>query len=88
MKIDAEGAELRVLLGAQNIVSAKPPAIVFEADDNMARFGYSHRELFGLLRGFADYSFYRIDGADWVPVTPQADAALGDYVALPPSWRR
>ncbi len=88
MKIDAEGAELRVLLGAQNIVSAKPPAIVFEADDNMARFGYSHRELFGLLRGFADYSFYRIDGADWVPVTPQTDAALGDYVALPPSWRR
>jgi hypothetical protein len=54
----------------------------------MARFGYTHRDLFELLREFADYSFHRINGPTWVQVNSLDDAALGDYVALPPSWRR
>jgi FkbM family methyltransferase len=87
IKIDVEGAELRVLQGARTTFRARPPAIVFEADDNMARFGYAHRELFGVLRECADYSFHRIDGGGWVEVDPAGDAALGNYIALPPAAR-
>jgi FkbM family methyltransferase len=87
IKMDVEGAELLVLQGARNTLRAKPPVIVLEADDNMTRFGYTHSELFGLLRELADYSIHRIDGTEWVPVTSPAGAARGDYLALPRGWR-
>jgi hypothetical protein len=52
-----------------------------------ARFGYTHHELFGLLREFAEYSFHGIEGTKWVPVDIRADTPFGDYVALPAEWR-
>ena len=87
VKVDVEGAELRVLQGARDTFSAAPPVIVFEADDNMMRFGYTQRELFELMRSLADYAFHRIDGGKWVPVGPADEAVMGNYVALPPRWR-
>jgi FkbM family methyltransferase len=83
IKIDAEGAELRILQGARDTLRASRPVIVLEADDNMARFGYTHRDLFGLVRELADYSFHRIDGSRWIPVDLAHDPVLGNYVALP-----
>lgn len=84
IKIDVEGAELLVLRGGQQTFQALPPVIIFEADDNMMRFGYSHADLFGLLEEFAEYTFHRIEGSHWHVVDEPGRAELGNYIAVPP----
>jgi FkbM family methyltransferase len=70
MKLDVEGAELSVLLGARNTVGATHPGIVFEANENMSRFGYGVRDLLDLVRSIAPYDFsVLVRGArDAVPI--------------------
>jgi FkbM family methyltransferase len=68
IKIDVEGAELRVLQGAQRLLRENEPLLVFEADTNMERFGYGRNELLGYIRSCADYSFWGI----------RPDGSLGD----------
>ncbi len=77
-----------MLQGARHTLRARTPVVIFEADDNMAGFGYTHRDLFALLREPAPYSFYRIGNGEWVPVNTEAENTPGDYVALPPGWRQ
>jgi FkbM family methyltransferase len=61
MKIDVEGSELSVLRGAQRTLREHQPYLLFEADSNMSRFGYSKAELFELIRSAYDYTFYDVE---------------------------
>jgi len=42
-------------------LKAHQPYLIFEADENMQRFGYSKKELFELIRSAHDYSFYDVE---------------------------
>lgn len=83
IKIDVEGAEIAVLRGALATLRTAPPAVIFEADDNMVRFGHTHRDLFELLTGAGEYTFYRIEGRRWQEVADASRAEYGNYVAWP-----
>lgn len=87
IKIDIEGGELGVFKGATRTLAASRPLIIFEADQNMARFGYGRRELVSLLASCAPYAFYYIFEHGVTPAT-DLDAPFTDdttnMIALPP----
>jgi hypothetical protein len=90
IKIDVEGAELSVFKGALATFKAKPPVILMEADDNMARFNYTRADLLHLLREVSPgYRFQFVDEHTGA-LSPLAneDAALvsetRNFLALPP----
>lgn len=61
VKLDVEGAELLVLRGGQNVFGTKHPAVIFESDVNMARFGYTRGDIMALLREYGYNGFYSIN---------------------------
>lgn len=61
IKIDVEGAEFSVLKGARQTIQAHQPFLLFEADDNMARFGYTKQDLFSEISGVGEYVFYDVE---------------------------
>jgi len=53
MKIDVEGGEIRVLQGAENIISKHNPGILCEfCQENANQFGYRIDEIVKFLRGY------------------------------------
>ena len=83
IKIDVEGSEMRVFEGAETILKTHQPSIVFEADENMSRMGYSTDDLFSLLESAAPYSFFLIDSSG-APKPVARPYPLGNYLALSP----
>ena len=87
VKIDVEGAELRVLHGAVGILSQPlPPAVLFEClAPTYKRFGYSPQDVIDFLRGFG-YRIYRLaEDGKLVPHVSPVSGALGyNLVALKP----
>ena len=86
IKIDVEGSEMRVFEGAEATLKNHQPSIVFEADENMSRMGYTTDDLFSLLERAAPYSFFLIDkfGAPKAVARPYP---LGNFLALSPRHR-
>ena len=60
IKCDVEGAELHVLLGAENLLKGSmPPIIMIEIYEEWTKsFGYSPADLFSFLKKTAGYEFY------------------------------
>lgn len=83
IKIDVEGSERRVFEGAETILKSNQPSIIFEADDNMSRMGYSTDDLFSLLESAAPYTFFLIDSSG-APVPVERPYPLGNFLALSP----
>ena len=83
IKIDVEGSELHVFQGAETMLRAHQPSIVFEADENMKRMGYTADDLFGLLTKAAPYKFFTIDNAG-VLAPLQSPYPFGNFLALSP----
>jgi FkbM family methyltransferase len=87
IKIDVEGAELGVFKGALRMLAKYQPVIVFEADQNMTRFGYGRRQLVDLMSSAVQYRYFFITDHGFVPATDM-DAPFTDdttnMVAIPP----
>jgi hypothetical protein len=84
VKIDVEGAELKVFEGARQTFAANPPIIVMEADENMERFGYGHSDLFQFLsKHVTEYCFYSCDLRKPVQLGDLRSLPFGNYVAIP-----
>jgi FkbM family methyltransferase len=85
IKIDVEGGEMDVFKGARNTIEKAKPSIVFEADDNCSRFGYSRQELFEFLRSLVPYEIYFLDrGAKLISVDEDPNNINPNLVAIPP----
>jgi FkbM family methyltransferase len=83
IKIDVEGSELNVFQGAGAMLKAHQPSIVFEADENMNRMGYTAGDLLNLLTKAAPYAFSLIDDAG--TLTPlRRPYPSGNFLALSP----
>jgi FkbM family methyltransferase len=63
VKVDTEGSEMKILHGMEATIRSSAPSIVFEADENMKRFGYSGDELVDYLRTLHAYEMYSISRA-------------------------
>lgn len=74
IKIDVEGAEMAVLNGARALLREHQPSVVFEADENRARFRNSRRDLFVELRRHAPYRMFAVeDTSQFVPIDETDD---------------
>jgi FkbM family methyltransferase len=85
VKIDAEGAEMQIFQGMKEIIGSYCPSLVFEADENLERFGFKPTDLLNLLSSLNDYCFYSImpDGG----LLPWQAGIASDVLALGTSHR-
>ncbi len=83
IKIDVEGAEMKVFEGARQTLRMNNPSVIFEADENMVRFGLEVQDIFDSLLQAAPYRIYAIDLEGKLLIAkPPYD--LTNYLALPP----
>lgn len=87
IKVDVEGAEIKVFEGARPHLEAYHPHLIFEVYPmGMASYGTSVGELMRYLEGIG-YSLYRLSQYGLVPgYNPPAEQLVTDYLAtiLPP----
>ncbi len=79
IKIDVQGAEMRVLAGATHVLARCRPALFLEVDDAaLRRQGASAKELFGHLAGLG-YRAYRLRRFGPAQTIAATDIDTGNY---------
>ncbi len=69
MKLDVEGAELYVFLGARRILSESRPIVLFEcASSGISGFGITPAQIFGFITQDLDYRVFFLK--DWLAQGP------------------
>ena len=89
LKIDVQGAEMRVLRGARQLLERYQPTLYVEVDDKaLAEAGASAEMLTAYLAALG-YEMYDLDHSDAIPVDPKfaaerrAAQGYGDYLFKP-----
>lgn len=87
IKIDVEGAEFDVFRGGQDVLRRGLPAILFECDANLGRFGRSPAEVLEFLRSLGYPDFYAVDPGGCRPIErlDELGEEAADVMALPPA---
>jgi FkbM family methyltransferase len=83
IKIDVEGGELSAFRGATETLRLHQPSIVFEADYNTKRMGYTTGDLLATMSAAVPYEFFLIDETGAARAVPPSHPD-GNYVALSP----
>jgi FkbM family methyltransferase len=81
VKIDVEGGELAVLRGAHETFVRSIPSIVFEADENLRRFGTDPDELVKTISSFGEYRFFQIGSSGMLSPIEKIKSE-GNFLAL------
>jgi FkbM family methyltransferase len=83
VKIDVEGAELDVVVGARETIRRHAPYLIFESDQNSERFNYTRSELCSYLSALADYRFFLIGKKELEPLRSVEGSPPGNVLAAP-----
>ncbi|HLW90226.1 MAG TPA: FkbM family methyltransferase [Roseiarcus sp.] len=83
MKMDVEGSEIEVLMGAREIVAANEPSIIFEADENLLRVNKKVEDVLGCVNAIAPYQILKIN-EDGGLSSVEGRPSYGNYLALAP----
>jgi FkbM family methyltransferase len=85
IKLDAEGAELSILRGAQKLLQTIPrPVILAEVQDaRTSRWGYAAREITQLVAGLSYRWFSIAEGGELYPVAADDESYDANLVAIP-----
>jgi len=83
MKIDVEGAEMRVLNGARETLRRHMPTLIFECDQNSRRFGHGPADVLELLYrlGYRRIICLNEDGAETLAPSDYGNVPYGDFLA-------
>lgn len=88
VKVDVEGAENLVLLGAfEWLTSHRPPIWLLEINRKAAaRFSYQPQDMITWLRKYNDYSFFWADNVSWHDYKPDEYLPDNGMLCALPEW--